>query len=233
MKLESTPAYAQTNIQLYNQLINSGYSEDEMGLVANGYNLAIRLFASVFRANGKPFINHLVGTGSILVSMKSSAELVTAGLLHAVYEVDMVENLEKGTEVLQKSLAIKKSIVTNKTGSVVENIITRYQFFEWNEQSIQKIINNPTSLTDLQRQIVLLRLANELEEHLDFGMLYCKKSDYEGKKIRPELVIELAKCSGYSSLENQLRDAFRKTDTTIIPDILRRDDTTSFFIRKK
>ncbi len=37
--------YAQTNIQLYEQLIDAGYSDSDLICVRGGYDLAVRLFS--------------------------------------------------------------------------------------------------------------------------------------------------------------------------------------------
>ena len=51
-------AFAQTNLQLINQLQNSGYPPAKLKFVATAYELAMRLFTGRFRASGKTFIAH-------------------------------------------------------------------------------------------------------------------------------------------------------------------------------
>ncbi|NJP21002.1 MAG: hypothetical protein HC763_20665 [Hydrococcus sp. CRU_1_1] len=77
--------YAQTNIQLFNQLRDRGYSNAELQEIFNAYQLTIELFTGQFRASGKTFIAHLVGTASILTHLRVSSKLIAAGLLHAAY----------------------------------------------------------------------------------------------------------------------------------------------------
>ena len=48
--------YAQTNIQLFRQLQNDEYSDDEMNNVARGYDVALQLFSARFRGSGRPFV---------------------------------------------------------------------------------------------------------------------------------------------------------------------------------
>ena len=61
----SRHSYAQTNLQLYTQLSDIEYSQEARGQVLRAYELALQLFSGHYRANGKPFIAHLVGTASI------------------------------------------------------------------------------------------------------------------------------------------------------------------------
>ena len=60
--------YAQTNIQLFNQLRRDGYSKTDLDLVRDAYELAMVLFSGRFQPSGKSFIAHVVGTASILAS---------------------------------------------------------------------------------------------------------------------------------------------------------------------
>ena len=60
--------YAQTNIQLFDQLQHEGYTEDELNVIRDTYALATRLFTGLFRPSGKTFVAHAVGIASILGS---------------------------------------------------------------------------------------------------------------------------------------------------------------------
>src|ERR1700676_5647271 len=77
--------YAQTNIQLFNQLHRKGYSESDLARVSAAYAFAARVFTGCFRPSGKVFLAHLVGTGSILAELHRPIATIAAGLLHSVY----------------------------------------------------------------------------------------------------------------------------------------------------
>ena len=77
--------YAQTNVQLFNQLRSQGYSQNDRERVREAYEFAMRLFTGLFLPSGKTFIDHLVGTASILTSLRMPVEVVVAGLIHAAY----------------------------------------------------------------------------------------------------------------------------------------------------
>ena len=76
---------AQTNLQLYNQLVARGWSDPELASARRAYELATDLFAGQLRPSGKTFVAHLVGVASALVTSGARAELVVAGLVHAAY----------------------------------------------------------------------------------------------------------------------------------------------------
>ena len=67
--------YAQTNIQLYNQLQQQGYSVQELVQVRSTYELGITLMPGHFRPSGKPMETHLVGTASILAYLDAPLHL--------------------------------------------------------------------------------------------------------------------------------------------------------------
>ncbi len=76
--------YAQTNIQLFGQMLREGYSNADLGCVRNAYELVMWLFTGIYRPSGKAFVEHLVGTAGILSSLHAPVEVVAAGLLPSV-----------------------------------------------------------------------------------------------------------------------------------------------------
>src|SRR5215468_6814144 len=78
-------SYAQTNLQLYRQLAAEGYAPADVERAARAHEVGLRLFPCTYRGSGKPFLAHLVGTASILASLRVRIPVVVTGLLHAVY----------------------------------------------------------------------------------------------------------------------------------------------------
>ena len=112
-------SYAQTNIQLFNQLKRDSYSDAELACIRNAYELAMRLFTGLYRASGKTFIAHIVGTASILSSLHAPAEVVTAGVLHAAYKHGDFGNWAKGVS------DAKREQVRRAFGDKVEEYVAR------------------------------------------------------------------------------------------------------------
>ena len=50
--------YAQTSLQLFNQMRQAGYSPDDLATVRRAYDLAMKLFTSEYRGSGKPLLSH-------------------------------------------------------------------------------------------------------------------------------------------------------------------------------
>jgi (p)ppGpp synthase/HD superfamily hydrolase len=209
--------YAQTNLQLYAQLREAGASDTDLALVRQGYDLAMHLCPASFRGSGKPLLAHLVGTASILASIGQSARIVTAGLLHAVYVFGDFGDARGGIS------EERRARVRQAVGRDVEDLIARYTQFDWNRQTIPLIRERVASLTAIEREVLIIRLANELEDHLDFGILYCGNAEQRREYIRSPLnqSVEMARALGLTELAAKLDAAFNDTLAADLPMALR------------
>src|SRR6516225_3419382 len=62
-----------------------GYEPEALVAVRDAHALAAQLFAASFRASGRPFLAHLVGTASIMAAYGANPAVLAASLLHASY----------------------------------------------------------------------------------------------------------------------------------------------------
>jgi (p)ppGpp synthase/HD superfamily hydrolase len=209
--------FAQTNIQLINQLRASGYPPPEIGTVVTSYELAMRLFTGLFRASGKTFVAHLVGTASILGSLRTSSNLVAAGLLHAAYASgDFGDGKNGMTEV-------KREWMRSAVGSEIEAYVAGYTKLVWTEEAAAAISDGIAAFAPFDRDVLLIRLANELEELLDLGILYCGdgRRRFANNENLNALTIRLAEQLSFPALALRLGEAFREAAGAEIPPGLR------------
>lgn len=205
-------SYAQTNLQLFTQLRRDGYSNTELGCIFNAYKLVICLFTGCFRPSGKTFIAHLVGTASILSYLHVPASVVAAGLLHAAYA-----NGDFGDGKTGISDA-RREQVRRTVGHQVEEYVSRYTALQWNEQTIPAICDHFGALGQIDRSVLLIRLANELEEYLDLGILYCEEARYqEYINSSRHLMVGMAEKLGFPALTIELLRVFSETALAKIP----------------
>jgi (p)ppGpp synthase/HD superfamily hydrolase len=210
-------SYAQTNIQLFNQLhCNRYYSDTDLESICNAYSFARELFAGLVRGSGKPFMCHLVGTASILASLNAPIQVVTAGLLHASYIYGRFATNE------EDRIASTKKEVSLTVGQQTEELIARYTKMKWNKYTIPQIGDRLKHFTDLEKQVLLIRLANELEDHLDRGVLYCGNAEQRRQYICSSLYLSVAMAQqlNYPQLAAALENTFRETLTKQLPEIL-------------
>ena len=59
--MPSSRDYAQTNLQLYEQMVAAGFQVEDIQIVKQVYVLAQKIFSAKFRGSGRPFLAHLVG----------------------------------------------------------------------------------------------------------------------------------------------------------------------------
>jgi len=205
--------YAQTNIHLYQQLRGEGYSIEDVGRVCRAYELARELFSCQYRPSGKTLIAHLVGLASILGTLHVPCELVVAGLLHAAYAHGDFGGLRTGISDQ------KRRKVREVTGEIAETYVAGYSLLTWNHQTMLTSSQNVSNLSQIERNVLVMRLANELEDHLDSGILYCSNAigRQKGLHIVDSLLIELAALLGYPALGAELERAFCPTREHPIP----------------
>ena len=189
---------AQTNIALYRQMHDLGYAEDDLALARRSYALATSLFTSQFRATEKPFLCHLVGTASIMAQLKASSVLVSVGLLHAAYEAGNFGSRSGGATNRNRAL------VRGEVGVAVEQGIFRYSRTPWDADSIARLSTRLAVLTNEERDTLMLRLANELEDHLDLAMCYCHEFRRQIDNCF-DLLSPMADASGFRSLAEAFR----------------------------
>ena len=200
--------FAQTNIQLVNQLYRDSYTVAELRPILSCYELAMRLFTGRFRASGKTFIAHLIGTASILGSLRTPSSLVAAGLLHAAYATG---DFGDGVQGISNA---KREQVRAVAGEEVEEYLARYDALPWSDKHIAGHHNQIDVLSRIDRDVLLMRLANELEEYLDLGMLYFgeerrRRTNYLNDN--GQLMIQMAEKLGFPSLGAGLAQAFKET----------------------
>jgi len=221
-----TARYAQTNLQLYAQMLGVAYPADAIDRVRAAYELALPLFTGAYRGSGKPFISHLVGTASILASVRARMPVVAAGLLHAAYTSG-----EFGTG-WRGGAPWKRGRLVTAVGVEVEDLVTRYTALRWTAHTIPGIHDRLDAMDESERDVLLIRLANELEDHADLGVLYCSNADRRRTYVSSSLYrcVDMAARLGFPDLATALDGAFKETLSAAVPPAFRRAESESFLL---
>jgi (p)ppGpp synthase/HD superfamily hydrolase len=205
--------YAQTNLQLYRQLLAARADDGDLALMRDAYETVVPLFARSYRANGKPFVAHLVGCASILHAHGSPVAVAAAGLTHAVYSAG---EFRPGTSAAQKRAALAGAV-----GGEVEDLVQRYTELDWTHETIEGLCERPPIDASPDRPIVLMALANDLEECLDGGMALTERADIQRRWDRIALAARLAGVMGCERMAGELAEAVAGR-TEVAPEALRR-----------
>jgi (p)ppGpp synthase/HD superfamily hydrolase len=225
-------AWAQTNVQLFNQLRSEGYSEKERAFIRDAYEFAMRIFSGLYLPSGKPFIDHLVGTASVLVSVHAPVEVVAAGLIHAAHLHGDFGSVRQG--ISNKNRARLREVV----GKEVDEYIARYDRLLLTPSDISLLQDTLDQLGSVDRRVALIRLANVLEHNLDFGGLYFAHTERKQRghqrylESRGPQLVELAERLGFPSLAAEMERTFRNVAAAELPmdPCIRCDNTIAYLI---
>jgi (p)ppGpp synthase/HD superfamily hydrolase len=209
--------YAQTNLQLYGQLLAAGRPEPELRLVRDAYELALRLFAGHFRGNSKPFLAHLVGVASILAEHGHAIETAAAGLLHSVYSFGEFGAGTRGVSTR------KRREVRRAVGTAVEDLVAQYTTADWSLAALGALRDAPPTLPPTQREVIYIKVADVLEDHLDQGLQYipAKKliSDTDNQ-VWTAALLELAREVGAVEIATELQTLSEESLERHVPEYL-------------
>jgi len=219
---------AQTNLQLYRQMADATYSESEIVRVNEAYFLASECTATMFRGSGKPFVCHLVGTASALVWERCCVEVVTAALLHAVYQ-------DRVGFPGAASLCDRRRVLRDRFGASCDALVFGYHEFE-----LERVDRYDDAALRKRSEIVFIRLADELEDLYDCGLLmHGKKGDdisvnrssawrlAKKEQMLPEL-LRAARAVGANMLADAIRSWLGRSRDAAWPAGLRSGRYTTF-----
>jgi (p)ppGpp synthase/HD superfamily hydrolase len=208
---------AQTHLQLFQQMRMRRYSPAALVMVAEAYRTATKLFANRFRQCGRPFVSHLVGTSAVLVWLEAPISMVVAALLHAAYqEGDFANSLEGMTP--RKREELRAAI-----GTEAEELVAAYTVASRDLTGIMASYARFHQMSAVERDILLIQLANELDDYRELGSNYAANADERIAAVRqcgPQQV-EMAEWLGYPELAQALRETYAESIAAFVPKPLR------------
>lgn len=197
--------YAQTLLQLLNELRHAGYATPELLRVRRAYDLAVDLYACRLQACGKPMVAHGVGTASAVACVRPPARVLAAAAIHNVYS-----NGDFGPR-LAEDLPARRRLVADAVGEDVEALVHRMRTLREEYFPIQSLREHLDDLRTLDREAVAIYLADALELCVDLG-LACFGDFAERRRALAESgpgLVELARALDLAPLAERLDEAFR------------------------
>lgn len=217
----------QTNVQLDRLLAATGTSEADRLRVRDAYGLATQLFSGALRPSGRPLLVHVVGTAGILAQLRQPPELVVAGLLHAAYPLGDFGTERSGRR--RRATPAKRARVRAVVGPRSEELVHAYPRLPWSAERIHGWARAPERLEPQERELALVRLANELDENLDLGPLYSPK--WRDGRETLAAAPALARALRHADLADALEGARRELATARVPAALRGTDAATTRVR--
>jgi hypothetical protein len=151
----------------------AGYSQDEWDMLEAAHRIAIVLMNGTYRPCGRPFINHLLGTASVLVRYNFRARVVGAGLVHAAYS----HGIEPGTEVkpgIERICALLGG-GENRLEASARTYALRFE--RW--QRLLASPGWPLELSIEDAEIISIAAADEADMHLSGEFRFSGRRDLE------------------------------------------------------
>ena len=197
--------FASTYPQLINQALREGMAHEDLIQLRDAYDTAEQLFDGLYRSYRVPFIYHLVRMASIMIAERQPVAAVNASLLHAAYMAGKFRDGIYGrkTESHRKELA-------QRAGRDVEELVTFYDQTQVHPQGpLEEHLRDLNKYDALTKQVLVMRVANELEDCLDNALAYSQKPPfyaYIGQYGTQ--MVELARSLGLSVLAGELALVF-------------------------
>lgn len=211
-------SYAQTNIQLYDQLFQTHWTDADLRRVQAAYELAMTAFAGHFRPNHKFFLAHLVGTASILAAHDADSTVAAAGLLHSAYLHGEFGDGSRGMT------AAKRRTVCRAVGDDCESLIAHYTATHWKLSDVVALAAGADDLSAQDKAVTFIKLADVLEDHQERGMQYSPNKNLPGGSDAHDAwhhaFVSLAAALGHARLAAELAAALWPTNKKPLPDFL-------------
>lgn len=220
------PELAQTNVQLCRQLVALGWNDDDLVALRRAYELVMWLFSGQYRANGKTQLAHHIGVASALGAAGAEPVVVRAGLVHAAYF-----HGEFGHGRLAVN-ADKRVRVQESVGLEVEALVDAYTNLAWDGMAVRDLVDRAQDSTPPTRDIVAMRIANEVDELADAVGQYCAE-DLSFGLDEPEwlaLLDELAVAYELDGLRELLQSASAQGAAAPVPAALVSTTDHSVFV---
>lgn len=183
--------------------------------VRYAYDLALELFAGQCRPSGNLQISHLVRTAGIVAGIDARPALVSAALVHAAYLLGDFGGGERG------ATDERRARVRGAIGEAAEEIVADYAALPWRHEQIVDLDRRAAVLTARERNVALIKVANELEDYLDLGLSYAGVDlDSYQRNRPPALIAALAEKLGWPELASALLAAARANVEADLPAVV-------------
>lgn len=151
---------------------NNGYSNEDLRYISTGYMLAMSLSNGIYRPCGRPFINHLCGTASVLIFYGFSIPMVLSGLLHAAFSHGSTGRSEDNDAMITG----KFSCLGKYNSTVVKNV----KAYDIRSSAYAELFKTNSDLMSLDMQIInllMLDAANSVDMYLSMEIALSGRGD--------------------------------------------------------
>ena len=189
----------QTRSGLLDMAIEHGYQAAELALLSNAYFTAQAHLTGGYRSCGRPFINHLAGTASVLLHYDFRIEVVMAGLLHAAYTHCPAH--PEGKQAARNDVCSKLGGESNK----VERLVWGYTLRGMRSPRNQVVVTDVGRITIFDAEVQMIALANEIDIYLSGETRYSAPRNDEMTSAQLDMAGKICKIIGVSGMPRSLQ----------------------------
>ena len=216
--------FALTYPQLMSEAMARGVEPKGLAALRRTYETAERLFDGFYRGHGTPFLCHVVRTAGILLAERQPVDIVCAGLVHAAYERGRFDDQQNG-----KATPAHRAQLQEELGAAVEDLVLRYSRLPWYSADAVTQHLQQLSTSSSHADVLVIRLANELEDYLDLGMAYRGATSFrEAIASYGDGVVELARQLKRFQLAIELRGVFDEHMACRLPEAVVHHNRSSY-----
>jgi (p)ppGpp synthase/HD superfamily hydrolase len=199
----------QTRSGLLDMAIEHGYQAAELALLSNAYFIAQTLMTGGYRSCGRPFINHLAGTASVLLRYDFRIEVVMAGLLHAAYTHCPAH--PEGKQAARDDVCSKLGGESNK----VERLVRGYTFKGTRSPRNQVMLTDAGRITIFDAEVQMIALANEIDMYLSGETRYSPPRNDEMTSGQLDIAGKICEIIGISGMSRSMQQG--RSDNRLPP----------------
>lgn len=208
---------ATVNTQLYGQLLSQERPDDELWDIRRAYDLTSVLYSAAYQADGRPFTAHVVSVASILALIGMPSNIVAAGLIHNVYgNGDFGDGRHSGITIERRRR------VRDAVGEDIERCVHRFSELRLVDD-LQAVRQQMGALSDRDRMILAIELADILDKYADLSLLYFGSCDWVTCFVdaHEQELIDIGHELGQPVLADALKQAIARVRTSQVPTALR------------
>ena len=205
----------------------AGLDDQALRKLRGAFEVAQRHYDGLYRASGQPFLCHMVRTASILLAEGQPLPLVEAALVHSAYDAHRYENSTRPWPVPRERRRLRREVASD-----VEEIVWAFHELEWERIGAPELERLALPRASLQHRAVLaLCVANDLENHMDLGLLY-----RSGRRFKQRIesdgptIVRIARDLGMMVVADELATVFHETLTEPLPVTVRWDRSRGYEI---
>lgn len=217
--------FALTYPQLMNQALAAKREPAELLRLREVHAFAERMCDGVYRAQGVPLLCHLVRTASIVLAERQPLRVVLAAHLHAAYLLHQFEGSGR-----RPPGAARREELRRVAGDDVEEILWAYPRVPFLEpDALARHLERFEEHPPLTRDVLVVRLANELEDRLDDALSYTM--DASAREFAAEhgrRMLTLARRLGLVEMADELDEVFRRDGSWSPPEGLVADHALGY-----